>query len=300
MAYSKHPQPIARIIEIVKRFYAFERLHTVDLAEEYDVSAKTILRDFKKIASILPLTSHKGFYWLDTSELSQTQRLPSAMLQSFASNAGLSIECLKGSVSSIPVISFAIAYDGIAKGIAEEIIKSIEQGSKCTFMYVNNKGIRAKRTVSPIKLYTEKGKWYLLAKDDSSQSVRSFDFLKIEAFKVLTGTASELTKEDIDEANNRSSIWASSDMEPFEVKLYVSAYARRYLEEVPLHRSQSLLELHEDGPAVFTYTITHPMELLPEIKNWIPHIHLLSPESMRNDLRNDIESFLEKMDTMDI
>lgn len=300
MAFGKHPQPIERIIQIVKDLYSFERLRPVELAIRYGVSDKTIRRDLHKISRILPVLSKNGIYWLDTDKLSSTQRLPSAMLHSFASNAGLSIACLKGSASSIPVISFAIAYDGIAKEIAEEIIKSIEQGSKCTFVYRNNRGIRAQRTVSPIKLHTEKGKWYLLAKDDTSQQVRSFDFLKIEGFRVLSGIPSELTSADINEANSRSSIWSSSNTEPFEVRLYVTAYAKRYIEEVPLHRSQVLEELHADGNAVFAYTVTHPMELLPEIKNWIPHIHLLSPKTMKETLQEDIETFLKEMHSMDM
>ncbi len=300
MAFVKHPQPTERIIQIVKDLYAFERLRPVELAEHYGVSDKTIRRDLQKISQILPVLSKRGVYWLDTDKLSSTQRLPSAMLQSFASNAGLSIACLKGSASSIPVISFAIAYDGIAKEIAEEIIKSIEQGSKCTFDYRNNRGIRAQRTVSPIKLYTEKGKWYLLAKDDTSEKVRTFDFMKIEDFRVLSGVRSELTQADIYEANSRRSIWASSDTEPFEVQLEVSAYARRYLEEVPLHHTQSLLSPHSDGSAIYLYTITHPMELLPEIKNWIPHIHILSPKTMQHELQKDISRYLDEMSQIDI
>ncbi len=300
MISGKHPQPTERIIRIVRDLYAFERLRPVELAERYGVSDKTARRDLQKISQILPVISKRGVYWLDTDQLSSAQRLPSAMLYSFASNAGLSIACLKESASSIPVISFAIAYDGISKKIAEEIIKSIEQGSKCVFDYTNNKRVRARRRVSPIKLHTEKGKWYLLAKDDNSKQVRSFDFLKIEGFRVLSGTPSELTQTDIDEANSRSSIWASSDTEPFEVQLEVSSYARRYLEEVPIHHTQSLLSPHSDGSATYLYTITHPMELLPEIKNWIPHIHILSPETMRNELQQDIMIFLENIHKMDI
>ncbi len=98
-------------------------------------------------------------------------------MHSFASNAGLNIDCFQDSLNDLPLISFAIAYGGINKEIAEAIVESIEKGCKCQFNYTNNKGEKSTRTVSPIKLYTAKGKWYLLAKDDKSKEIRFFDFL---------------------------------------------------------------------------------------------------------------------------
>ncbi len=198
------------------------------------------------------------------------------------------------------MISFAITYDGIDPSIAEPIIRSIEQGCQCAFDYTNNRGERSHRTVSPIRLRTEKGKWYLLARDSASGQVRTFDFLKIRTFSVLGNTPARLSPNDIREAAERSSVWASSDTDPYEVRLYVTPYARRYLDEVPLHRTQRLAELHTDGHAVYSCTITHPMEILPEIKNWIPHIHILSPDHLRQQLREDIESFLKEIEQMDI
>lgn len=300
MSHKKHPQPVKRIVDIVRRLYAFDRLRASEISKEYEVSSKTINRDMKKISEIIPLLSSRGVYHVDTEKMLHLSRLPSAMLHSFASNAGMSIECLGGSTSAIPVISFAIAYDGIPKQIAEQIIQSMEKECKCRFDYTNNRGIPSLRTVSPIKLYAAKGKWYLLAKDDTSKEVRPFDFLKIRQFEILPGVPNDLTRSEIEEANERASIWASAGQKPFEVRLYVSAYAKRYLMEVPLHKSQTLESPHTDGTATFAYRITHNMELLPEIKNWIPHIQVIEPKELRDVLRKDVEKYLAEMDNMDI
>ncbi len=300
MSYKKHPQPIDRIVEIVKRLYAFERLKVSAVALEYGVSDKTIRRDLQKIAKHLPLLSWRGIYQLDKAELSKLQRLPSELLHAFASNIGLQIECLGGSQSSIPLISFAIAYNGISKEVAEEIIKSIDSGNKCAFTYTNNKNERKERSVSPIRLYTERGKWYLIAKDDLRGDIRTFDFLKIRNFRVLSDEKAVLSESEIKEAAKRSSVWASSNNLPFEVKLYAKEYARRYLDEVPLHRSQTLEEIHSDGGAIYTYTITHPMELLPEIKTWIPHLFILSPATLKEQLHNDLHTYQNEIIEMDI
>jgi len=300
MSHKKHQQPVERIVKILKRLYAFERLRASYVSIEYGVSAKTISRDMHKIGKIIPLISKRGVYRIDTSKMAHLNSLPSAMLHSFASSVGLSIDCLQGAEESIPVISFAIAYDGIPEKIAEEIIESIEKRCKCRFGYTNNEGISSIKTVSPVKLYTAKGKWYLLAKDDASKEVRSFDFLKIRAFELLSDVPYDLTPAEIDEANNRLSIWTSSSQKSFEVRLYVSAYAKRYLLEVPLHKSQTLESPHTDGTATFTYQITHNMELLPEIKNWIPHIQVIEPKELRDVLKEDVERYLTEMRNMDI
>ncbi len=300
--YVKRAQPVERIIDILRRLYAFERLHVNVMSEQYRVNSRTIRRDLKKIADAgIPLLSKRGEYRIDTSQLSRMSRLPSALLHAFASNAGLSIECLgSGSGEGIPLISFAIAYSGIDRQIAESIIESIEKGCKCRFVYTNNRSITTTKTVSPVKLYTAKGKWYLLAKEDTTAQVRSFDFLKIRDFTLLANTPQDLTPEEIEKANRRASIWSSDYAEPFTVRIYASAYATRYLKEVPLHPSQQLDMPHSDGTAEFVYTITHPMELLPEVKNWLPHLHIIEPQPLRDELRRDLEVFLREMDKMDI
>ena len=294
-------QPLERVLQIVQRLYAFERLRVTTLAEEYGVDARTIRRDFKKIVETgVPLLSKRGEYRIDAKKLLHLHRLPATLLRSFASNAGLSVDCFGGESGGVPLISFAIAYDGIDKKIAEAIIESIEKGCKCRFRYTNNQGKTALRTVSPIKLYTAKGKWYLLAKDDEKETLRIFDFLKIKAFKALDNAPQSLTQDDILQADARPSVWSSSESEPFKVRLYASAHATRYLKEVPLHPTQKLDMPHSDGTAEFLYTVTHPMELLPEIKNWIPHVHVVEPVWLRDKLRKDIESFLQEMREMDI
>ena len=300
MRYKK-AQPVKRIVEIVKHLYAFERVRVTVLAGEYEVDERTIRRDMKKIADAgVPLLSKRGEYWLDGTQLSRANRFPSELLHSFASNAGMSIECLGGAHEGIPLISFAIAYNGIDGVIAETIIESIEKRCKCRFIYTNNRQITSTKTVSPVKLYTSKGKWYLLAKEDTTAQIRPFDFLKIKNFTLLADVPQDLTPEEIDRANHRASIWSSDDAKPFTVRLYTSAYATRYLQEVPLHPTQKLDMPHNDGSAEFTYTVTHPMELLPEVKNWLPHLHIIEPLALRDELRVDLEKYLKEMDEMDI
>jgi len=300
MKYVRKAQPTERIIAIVKRLYAFERLQVRSIAQEYEVDARTIRRDMRKIIDCgVPLLSKRGEYRIDTARLSDMSKLPTALLHAFASNAGLSIACLGGKKEEIPLISFAIAYSGIDREIAEAIIDSIESGCMCRFNYTNNRAQTSTKRVSPIKLYTAKGKWYLLAKDHENDQIRTYDFLKIKQFTSLPTYKSNLTPADITEANNRPSVWSSADTKPYRVTLHADAYATRYLCEVPLHPTQHLDIPHVDGSTEFAYTITNPMELLPAIKEWIPHIHIIEPKALRDMLREDVEKYLGEIENVD-
>jgi len=122
---------------------------------------------------------------------------------------------------------------------------------------------------------------------------RGFSFAKIRDFAPLN-SPSTLSEADIRRESARASVWQSSGAEPFRVELLVGASVRHYFDEVPLHPSQTLVELHSDtGDAVYAYRITHPMELLPEIKSWLPHVHILSPQSLAKQLKHELIEYLK-------
>ena len=60
MSYLKQKPPTERILDITKRLYALEKLQTTVLADEYEVSHRTIHRDMQKIANTIALTNDLG------------------------------------------------------------------------------------------------------------------------------------------------------------------------------------------------------------------------------------------------
>ena len=45
----------------------------------------------------------------------------------------------------------------------------------------------------------------------------------------------------------------------------------------------------------FTLKITHEMEILPLVKYWIPHLHVLEPIWLRDEIKSDLEDYLKDM-----
>jgi len=280
-----------RVIKIVAKLFGYIKLKSSDLAEEFDVSIKTIQRDLKLIAEVLPLKSNRGLWWLDRNNIKE-QKLAYELIKSFSQNAGLDIECLQDSKDSLSLISFAIAYESIDENIAKKIIDSIKSKLSCRFFYTNNKGKKSQKVVSPILIFTQSGIWYLVAKENSTNIIKKYSFEKIKLFETLDSVPSIATAKDIKEAKKHKNIWYSSDKEPFVVELFVDKYAYGYIQNNPLHFSQSIKELLVDGGAILTYEITNSMELLPKIKEWIPYITILEPNDLKKNLIDELNEYL--------
>ena len=164
-----------RVIKIVAKLFGYSRLKTSALAEEFEVSIKTIQRDLKLIAEVLPLNTNRGLWWLDRSNIKE-QKLAYEMIKSFSENVGIDIECLQESKDSVPLISFAVAYKGIDENIAKEIIDSINSRLSCQFYYTNNRGEKSQKVVSPILIFTQGGFWYLVAKENNTKIIKKYSF----------------------------------------------------------------------------------------------------------------------------
>lgn len=71
-----------------------------------------------------------------------------------------------------------------------------------------------------------------------------------------------------------------------KVAKYFQPYMKRHL------NSQKFIERYADGSIEFTLEYTQAIEILPFIKKWLPDLKILSPKSLEDDLRKDLEAYL--------
>jgi len=290
--------PIRRILSIVKYLYLSKSLKVTDLSKEYSVSEKTIRRDFKKIGESLPISNKRGIYSLDIEKLFSLS-LNYSLLSAFASNADIVFDCFEKSNLTQEKIAFAIEFNHLPKKLAEDLWSCIDNGYKGTFIYKKPKE-STRRIVSPIKFYSEKERWYLIAKDDKDNIVKTFYFGKIFDFKALVDTPVSLTQKDIDEANSKVSVWSDSTKEEWLVKLYVKPKIAEFILDGKLHKSQKIVDIHCDGGLEVHYHITHKLEILPRLMSYFPYIHIIEPQWLRDELKQDLETYQKEMLEMDI
>ena len=179
MAEFKSKIPTERILDIVKSLYASEELKVSTLSQKYNVCERTIRRNFKTIQTKIPLINQRGLYTLDTQKLHPSNNtLQQNLLSAFASNADLLLECFDKTNLNDEKIAFAVEYNHLPKKLAKGVMECIEKACKAEFLYKKPTS-SSRRVVSPIKFYTEKERWYLLAKDDKDGVVKTFYFGKL-------------------------------------------------------------------------------------------------------------------------
>ena len=299
MPYQKQNNKNTRQLQIIKRLYALESLEASIISLEYNVSTRTITRDMKNISSIIPLVNKHGIWTLNI-ELLRTfdNPLHFTLLKSFAKNMQMDVSCFELYSKNDSKVNFAIEYNHLPKQLGEKIVNALQKECSCTFDYVKLHD-RSQRKIDPIKLYTENGRWYIVARDYKDDKVKTFLLSRIENFKVINEPVS-LTEAMLDEAEKIKSVWTSRANQEILVRLYVKPEILAYIEDIKIHHTQNIVEHHYDGGAEVHCTITHKLEIFPTIKSWLPHIHILEPKWLREELMKDLEFYRDENDKMDI
>jgi len=299
MPYQRKEEQTYRQFRIIQRLYSMEVLQTKDIAEEYNISHRTIQRDMKTISSVFPLVKSRGKYSLDVSILTKySQEFHFILLSAFAQNIDIDTLCIEKSNIVSSKVAFAIEYNKLPKLLGEKIIDALRQECRCHFTYEKPDG-SSQREVDPIKLYTENGRWYLIARDYKDDKIKTFNLTKIQKFKILDKHTT-VTENMQNEADNIKSIWSSSSLKGQKIVLYVKPNIAHYVQDLKIHKSQIIADRHHDGGLEIHCTVTHKLEILPAIKSWLPYIHIIEPKWLGEELMKDLEYYKDEDWKMDI
>ena len=123
---------------------------------------------------------------------------------------------------------------------------------------------------------------YLMAKDESSQQVRSFKLDRIRRVKVLDGQYRLPPEFSLAEHLRDSwGIWSSEA--PEKVVLRFSPAVARRAGETTWHPSQKLREL-EGGELEMTLRVRGTVEVTPWILGWGPDVEVVKPVALRDEV----------------
>ena len=96
-----------------------------------------------------------------------------------------------------------------------------------------------------------------------------------------------------DRLKKANTIWFDLT-EPYDVKLLVSSCISKFFEKKPL-KGQSITGKDKDGSVEITIPITHEMEIVPLILWYMPHIKVLEPDWLANEIKNKVEGYLQEI-----
>lgn len=78
------------------------------------------------------------------------------------------------------------------------------------------------------------------------------------------------------------------------VELRVAPPVAHYFQRQAVLPSQRLVSQDEDGSLHLQATVVHPDQILPIVRQWIPHLEIMAPPQLRSALHVGLTHYLDK------
>lgn len=146
--------------------------------------------------------------------------------------------------------------------------------------------------LEPLLLKQHRLRWYLIAKDESADKIKTFGLDRIMDIEVGEDrfiASSFDPKEYFRDTYGISHL----DREAEKVVLQIDRPQSNYFLTAPMHHSLRLLNAAEDHDEI-EMTVVVNQDLVNELLSWMPHIKVVSPYELRNQLLNRSIAAIEK------
>ncbi len=297
MAFGNHDTLVYRLAQMLIKLNQGEKLDPLALADEFGVNLRTIQRDLNERFAYLPLQKTDGRYHLDATFLG---KLSTKDVERFAGLAGvrglfpsLNDDFLRDIFDSRVQDALLVKghnYENLAgkEQQFKELEKAIIARQQVSFDYRKTEGVKHYATASPYKLLNLKGIWYLAAVDD--EKLKTFSFAKLDHVKVLD-SAFGWSKAVDDRLAAEDGIWFTETQQ--EIVLKVNAKVAGYFKRRKLIANQVIEKELADGGLLISTKVGHQNQILPIIRYWLPHIRVISPESIQEELERALSDYLK-------
>lgn len=291
----EHDRLAWRLTDILRRFNQGDALDVDELAAEYGVHRRTVLRDLNERFAFLPLEKVGKRYILDAAYLGS---LNFQDVERFAALAGL-----RGLFPALDTQFFRELFDARLRdalsiqGTSYEDLRArrddfrllqraITERRCVGFSYAKD-GSPKRVEVEPYRLINSAGIWYLAAVDAGRPKAYAFGKLKApealeRRFTLDLAIASMLDEED--------SIWLNTSK--IEVVLTVAPPAAIYFRRRKLIAQQTIVKELEDGGLIVSGKFAHRDQILPIVRYWIPNVRIVSPMGWQEELEVRLRAYL--------
>jgi len=290
---------LTRLTVILSRLNDGEVLSVKELAEEFNVSDRTIQRDFNERLVSFPIYQDKkkwkmqdGFRLEKSSSVEEVVVLD--IMEKLMEGAGTQFSTKANKLlSKIKNKTFNPIY---AKLDMEDIGNKLKEVQTLENAIKNKKQIRCnynakEKILNPLKIANYEGFWYLLAVDSYEDILKKYYFKNIQQIDILDKTF-ENTEELEELLDNSISIWFNIDEDPYRVTLQVASEIAKYFKRKPISKTQRVESLYDDGSMVISVEITTDLEIIPLVKYWIPYIKVLDPVRIAEAIEIELEDYL--------
>ena len=307
MAYKHdYDKALTRLVSILTKLYNGESLSVKDLAEEFNVSTRTIQRDFNERLISFPIYQENRLWKMqDGFKLEKTtsiedqvvldimEKLVDGVGDKFSSKAKALLSKIKN--DELNPIYAKLDMEDIGDKL--EIIEQLESAINSKFIINCKYKLKENRTyslkINPLKIANYEGFWYLIAQDCHDKNALKKYYLK-NIFNIKNTDMNFQVSSKLEELlNNSISIWFQEKKEPFEVKINISNVVSKYMQRKPIAPTQIIESIYEDGSIDIVVKVTHEMEIMPLVKYWLPYMKVLEPKWIDDMICKDLKEYLD-------
>lgn len=293
---------LTRLIFILQKLSINELPTRKELAEEFNVSSKTIQRDINERLYHFPIeeNSLKQLKFIDGFSLNKTNLKENEMLFVY-----LSLSQIKDINKNFKKITYDIFTKLLTPSfnssyhIKAKAFESIDMDSE----FLNNieNAIKSKNQLAlklknrsllmePYKVVSFDGIWYLFGKDLDDEKIKTVFIHEIIDMKIKAEKF-QLDKPIDSILENVHSAWFE-DGNYMEVKVKVNSNIAFNFKLKNILPSQKILEEFEDGSLLIQFGVTTEEDIDNILKAWIPDIEIISPQKYRDSFVEELKEYL--------
>jgi len=294
MKAKEYTKTLSILLELINRFYAGECLSTADIENIYGVSKRTAQRyiNYLKDAGF-NIKSKNRKYFLENIIDEEKETIFEA-IESLAKNAGIEKEILP-LLKKLKLISEEnVFYSKLDIEKMEPMkFRKIEEAIK------NKKIIEIKyqmdenlidMQIKPLKISNFDGYWYVNALNYKNE-YRTYHIKSIKDLEI-TDKNFEVERDILKNLDKAVNIWYNPTAKPFLVELFADRYATKYLERIPISKTQKIIK-NNDGTSTIYLEITDENEIIRKLLMWIPNLRVLSPKWLKDEVDSYIDEYLK-------
>ena len=293
-----------RTIEILKHLNEGKKLCVTQLAQTYEVSDRTIRRDFELIRELFgDFMSKEGECYQAYKKVLLEEVLTATDLMTLANIVNIFDITAKASMVSDKTKALVekslFVYDFKSRPFEnmknKEVIKELEHAIKFNkeikLVYKTERFV-GKRNFHPYKILFLNENFYLVGENVSKFK---FEFLRISLIEeVIKSQKTFFAHKDVTDFIKRiQTPWAVFGREETTVRLRVDYSIRRYFILKKYLPSQEVIAYFDNGDIEVQYSVSSLKELEELIIKWLPKIRIISPRPLKKMVKKSLEKKLK-------
>lgn len=294
----------SRLTKILERLYNGEELQSSELARDYDVSVRTIQRDFiERLALSFPIEKN-GIKWkmIDGHKLARTKIQREVIILDIMENMTKSLgteiftkgKNLLSKLKNDEESAFytKLLFEDMSKNITdfEKLETAIKKQYIISFIHDNKQ-----KQLKPYKILNLDGYWYLCGVNIKTNKLTN---IKINKISLLSITKNQFEK--IKDIDDKIKCAINGNFKPSrklqKVELVIEDNPNYVLKKIPISPTLKVIDRSDrEGWIHISLQVTDLAEITPFIKKNIPKVFVLSPIKLRDIILKDINSYTKKI-----